>query len=242
MIRITDSYSPISMPVARTIKHAGYSGCARYLGAKTLRLPNGMTREEVSALRVQGLEIVSIWETTPTYASYFTPSQARQDAQYALKEADWLHQRAGSTIYFTVDYDAQEADFSAIIDYFSILRSVLGARYKLGAYGGIRTLRALQGSSGAPDAYWQTIAWSGGERFNGVSLYQAEVSQRVNGFAVDINEVLVADPGWWNGVVTMKATTKVEPKPAESPEVTAYDRGYTAGIAAAIKQLEEMHK
>ena len=240
MLRITDSYSPITAYQAKAIKDAGYAGSARYLGARTLQLPNGMFPSEAKRLHDAGLKIVSIWETNPTQASYFTVEQARLDALHALEEAAWMGQPPGSAIYFTVDYDAQEADMDAIIAYFSMIRSMVSGRYLVGAYGGIRTLESLKGSRGAPNLYWQTLAWSGGQRFDGAALYQGLMDQSIDGLGIDVNDVLVENPGWWP-IEAIAAKPVPVPEPVKR-EPTEWDHGYAEGIEAAIKQLEAMKR
>ena len=196
-MKAVDSFSPVSLNVAKSLKAAGYAASARYLGKHTIGLANGLSQMEAKAIRTAGLKIISIWETNPTQASYFTHAQGLEDARNAVKEAHFIGQPHWTAIYFTVDFDAQEADMPRIIDYFEGVQHNLGG-YKMGAYGGIHTLEALLNSHVRPAYWWQTIAWSGGKEFARADLYQNQVNQTIDGFGVDINDVKVNNPGWWS--------------------------------------------
>jgi hypothetical protein len=196
-VKAVDSFSPVSASIAKALKDAGYVASARYLGKHTIGLENGLSLMEANAIRAAGLHLISIWETKPTRASYFTREQGLEDARNAVKEAHWLGQPHWTAIYFTVDFDAQEEDMPRIIEYFQGVQHNLGG-YKLGVYGGIRTLQAVLNSSVRPAYWWQTIAWSGGQQFVRADLYQAQVNQLIEGFGVDINEIKVENPGWWS--------------------------------------------
>ena len=198
-MKAVDSFSPVTQSIADALSNAGYAASARYLGKHTIGLSNGLTPAEIHTLHRAGLKIISIWETNPTRASYFTREQGLSDARNAVKEARWLGQPKWTTIYFTVDFDAQEADMPAILAYFEGVQHNLGG-YRMGAYGGIRTLQALFDSHVRPAYLWQTIAWSGGQVFDRADLYQNEVNQLIDGFGVDVNEVKVTNPGWWEAI------------------------------------------
>ncbi len=192
-----DSYSPVTQQTAQALKKDGYETACRYLGAKTLRLPNGLTPIEVCALHKEGLSIVSIFELNPTHIGYFTYAQGLRDARNAVKEAVWLRQPLHTAIYFTVDFDAQEQDFLAIFRYFEGVRKNLGS-YRLGVYGGIHTVQKLFDSAIRPDFLWQTIAWSNGQLFDRADVYQNEVNLMVAGLGIDADETRVANFGAWS--------------------------------------------
>lgn len=194
--KLIDCYTPLRPEDCVALKDLGYAGVCRYLGAKSQGWGKGLTPTEVLSIQHAGLSIVSIWEGNPTSAAYFTVAQGHRDAKDALTDANWVGQPEGSAIYWTVDYDAQDGDLSAIVDYFTSVREAIGSRYKVGAYGSARVIEALSNSHAKPDFLWQTLAWSEGVVSPLATLYQSEVAQSLAGINVDI-DAAYRSPGWW---------------------------------------------
>lgn len=184
-----DCSTPLTLSQAQALKTSGYSVVARYLG----NWGKSLTTSEVSVLKQAGLMIVSIWEGNPTSAAYFTEAQGTADAKAALMSAMTVGQPKGSTIYFAVDYDAQDADMGAVRAYLQSVYSVIHpAGYHMGVYGSYRVM-----SNVTADFYWQTVAWSENQISPRACMLQHAPSETVAGVEIDHNEVF-SGAGWWN--------------------------------------------
>lgn len=245
MDKMIDCYSPLTAEDVKTLKIKGYTTVGRYLGAKTHGWAKGMTPGEVAAIKSEGLAIVSIWEGNPTAASYFTVVQAEQDARDALIDAKWLGQTEGSAIYFVVDYDAQPQDMAAIQTYFATIQRALVGVYKIGAYGGIRTLEALYTASPKPDYFWQAMAWSAGKTFAHAQIVQRSINIKIDNMSVDLDDVL-QDPGDWPRVVQplLSAETVKKMQTQLNAVLGAHiaESGvYSAVTRGAVKSFQQLH-
>lgn len=72
--------------------------------------------------------IFLIWESDPTRASYFNYDKGISDAKQAISEVKYLGTPHGMAIYFTVDYDAQTEDMTAINEYIRGVRNGLSVK------------------------------------------------------------------------------------------------------------------
>jgi LysM repeat protein len=169
----------------------GVDYVGRYLGNSWKSLSQG----EVDALLIAGLKIISIWETNPTFAAYFTKDQGRADANIASAFARSTGQIEGSAIYFAVDFDAQAGDMKGILNYFWGIREELNQSYKTGVYGSYDVLKMLHNNSAA-DYYWQTIAWSRGRIANFIDILQYDFNQQLQGIQVDYNQFFNSAGSW----------------------------------------------
>lgn len=246
MDKMIDCYSPLTAEDVKALKANGYTTVGRYLGAKTHGWAKGMTPGEVAAIKSEGLAVVSIWEGNPTAASYFTTTQAEQDARDALIDATWLGQTAGSAIYFVVDYDAQPQDLAAIQTYFAAIHRTLGGVYKIGTYGGIRTLEALYTASSKPDYFWQAMAWSAGKTFAHAQIVQQTINARVDNMSVDLDNVL-QEPGSWPCVVqpllSAETVKKIQAQLNAVLGAHIAESGvYNAVTRGAVKSFQQLHR
>lgn len=184
-------------PTPQQIK-AKYIGVLRYvapLGKQSGTAFGGadnshkvITAAEYKALGAAGLTVVLNWEwydVRPRGGA----AAGIADAQEALRQANAL----GYTgpIYFSVDFDASEADQPAINAYIQACAQVIG-KARLGAYGGYWPLKRLF-DAGLITYGWQTLAWSGGQRESRAHLYQ---TGKQDLGACDINDVLKDN---WSG-------------------------------------------
>ncbi|TWE01178.1 LysM repeat protein [Neobacillus bataviensis] len=203
------------------LKSNGIQYIARYLGNSW----KSMDKPEADAILDAGLKIVSIWETNPTNAAYFTKDKGISDAKEASSYANTIEQTEGSAIYFAVDYDAQPSDMASILNYFSGVRDGMDKSYKVGVYGSYSVLQTLYRSH-AVDFYWQTTSWSRGNvaDFNHILQYQHNTT--LAGIQVDYNEFLNSAGSW---------SRTVSPAGSPQPDITTYtvQPGDTlSGIAA----------
>jgi hypothetical protein len=191
-----DCSTVLTSTTAAALKGAGILAVGRYLGYKTQGWSKSITPDELSAIHNAGLSVFLIWESNPTTAGYFGYGQGLMDAQLAIEEATYLGAPKSTAIYFTVDFDAQAADMAAIISYFNGVRAGLAGQYLVGAYGSYSVLQALKASSYAPDKYWQTYAWSGGQMFSGNDIYQYQNDVTLQGVDVD-HDTIQYNSGCW---------------------------------------------
>lgn len=172
------------------IKYVG-----RYLSHSSWK---GLTNNEATMLKTAGIDIFSIYETNPTSLTYFTESKGKSDALDAIALAQEVGQPTGTAIYFTVDYDAQPAHFPAILAYFKAIKENLSG-FKLGAYGSYAVLNFLHDNNIA-DYYFQTVAWSQGQRNNFLNIYQYQCDKTLAGVNVDYDNLEKEDIGSWGQV------------------------------------------
>ncbi|QJC52698.1 DUF1906 domain-containing protein [Paenibacillus albicereus] len=187
--------------LAKAIREAGYEFVGRYYNRN--RPQKNLTREEAAALSTEGLYIVAVWENGfPTSASYFSAEAGRRDgadaAAYARKA---IGQPGGTPIYFTVDYDASDADLNGPVrDYIrGVIESVQaegaeaarkgGKPYAVGIYGSGLTCGRIRAEHPQVAYAWlaESRGWRGHEAFAGWSLRQLQ-STTVCGISVDTNE------------------------------------------------------
>lgn len=226
-VKAIDCATKLNSTMATGLKQAGFLYVGRYLGDpsrwKTLE------PAEVNALKSAGLKIISIWETAPTKRSYFSVEQGKEDAREAFKWARAVGQPEGTAIYFTVDYDAQKADFDEIKSYFKAVAETLSG-YKIGAYGSYDVIETLSATSYV-DYFFQTYAWSDGRQSIYANLYQYKNGQSLAGVTVDFDEVKKAI-GEWGGSAAKTDKLKAKKITEASNLLRLGDKG------TAVKELQ----
>lgn len=162
-----------------------------------------LTRAEAEGLSAAGVGIVSVFEfdTQDALGGY------QKGKEYAAL-AHQQHTAAGGTpgrpIYFGVDFDVPDyashlpntpehslAKLGQIGEYFRGCRDTLGAN-RTGAYGGYWVIKRLF-EANLINIGWQTMAWSGGQRYPRAALYQTGFHQ-----TYDENFTNAADFGQWH--------------------------------------------
>jgi LysM repeat protein len=189
-----DCVTAIHQEVAEGLKAAGIEYVARYLGDTW----KSINKQEAVVLLENGIQIVSIWETNPTNARYFTMDKGFADGHDAASFAQSIGQPEGSAIYFAVDYDYEPSDVRAILNYFLAVRRGLGNKFKVGVYGSYTVLEILHRSC-AVDFYWQTSAWSGGNIAEFIDILQYGFNKKIAGIPVDYNQVSTNAGSWGKG-------------------------------------------
>ncbi|MBT2655200.1 LysM peptidoglycan-binding domain-containing protein [Bacillus sp. ISL-18] len=178
-----DCATKLNRPLAAGLKSAGIQYVGRYLGDSW----KSMDKAEADAILNEGLQLVSIWETNPTNAAYFTKARGISDAQEASRYAKALVQTEGSAIYFAVDYDVEPADMDSILTYFTSVRNGIDQSFKVGVYGSYSVLTMLYDHK-AVDFYWQTTSWSRGQVADFHHILQYQHNLPLAGIQVDYNE------------------------------------------------------
>jgi hypothetical protein len=185
------------------ITNAGKQFVCEYIG--TADNDGYLRPSDVMALTNQGLQIVSIFERTPTSASYFTMANADYDATVSINAAIEAGQPSGSAIYFTVDYQVSSADFSAIDSYFQEIRKDFnqyfaahpGINYKIGVYAPGNVLPTLMGDASVGASYsWLAEPW-GIYSYSSENLAQTQDGVMIGGINADLDEAYTADFGQW---------------------------------------------
>ena len=122
---------------AQTLYDNGYRYVGRYLTGKANGVSKALTREEAEIILDTGLRFFPIYQTNATYLTYFTPDQARADAESAITAATALGIPKDTIIYFAVDFDALDGNVTShIIPYFEQVYKVMSQSiYKTGIYG-----------------------------------------------------------------------------------------------------------
>ncbi|HEY0535676.1 MAG TPA: glycoside hydrolase domain-containing protein [Actinoplanes sp.] len=184
-------------PDPDVIKADGYRFVCRYVSYNTTG--KNINKSEADSLRGAGISIVINWENVANDAlkGYDTGVTHAREAQ---RQAIAVGMPATRPIYFSVDFDATEAQQSAINDYMDGVASVLG-RGRTGAYGGYYVIKRLF-DAGKITFGWQTYAWSGGQWDSRAQLRQVQNGITVDGEDCDRDEAEVADYGQWGGAVT----------------------------------------
>ena len=125
---------------ARAYKLGNEEFVARYYAdaGEITNVDKILSVKEVESLKGHKIKIVSVYQDSSNYASYFNASEGEKDAIVALSLAKERNQPAGSAIYFAVDYDASYGEMTNIKAYFSAIKSVFDnadVKYKIGVYG-----------------------------------------------------------------------------------------------------------
>ncbi|MFD0676946.1 MULTISPECIES: DUF1906 domain-containing protein [unclassified Paenibacillus] len=186
-----DCATPLTAQTAAAFRADGYEFVCRYLvpsGAKRL------TSNEVTIISQEGLQIVSVFETTAARA-LGGRAAGLADGATALVVAAQIGQPEGSTIYFAVDFDVTSAQMSTVIEYVRAASEATPA-YNTGVYGSYAVVEAVS-SARACSRFWQTYAWSGGKQSSVKNIYQYQNDITVNGIAVDLDESYGSE-GWWS--------------------------------------------
>lgn len=135
-----DCITEITPERAKTLVAAGYETVGRYLtNAPGGKLNKKIQSGEMENILRAGLSIFPIYQTNGGEKSYFSSAQGTEDALNAYKAAFAFGFTKGTTIYFSVDFDALDTDIkSNILPHFQAINmkmKELGNYYKIGVYG-----------------------------------------------------------------------------------------------------------
>lgn len=199
-------------------------------------LPNSkcINAAEYAQLSAQGFEIALNWEFQAKDCLGGAAS-GKLHANEAVKQARAVGYPAGSTIYFSADFDATEAQQPVINAYLAAARVILkAAGYRTGVYGGFYVVKRAF-DAGVIDDGWQTYAWSGGQWDVRAAIHQDRNGISEAGCSCDHNtRVGVTYLG--NRKSTLPTAPPPKPAPAPAPVHTyTVKAGDTlSGIAAKL--------
>lgn len=196
MTMMIDCATRLNETLVSNLSNKGVTHVGRYLGHSSWK---GITAGEVAIIKGAGIQIVSIFENgSPTNCGYFTEEQGVADADAAYNFAQEIGQPEGTAIYFTVDFDAQVSNLTAIINYFKALKKELTS-YKVGVYGNFTVIKNLHGQ-GVGDYFWQTYAWSNGQTNKFAHIFQYQNDKAFAGLQVDFDNLQQSEVGSWGNV------------------------------------------
>lgn len=179
-----------SRPSPASLKAAKISFVCRYLATDRSK---ALSATETKALAAVGIWLVVVWETS---AKRMLAGKAGgvADAKAAAFQSKACGMPGGRPIYFAADWDATEAQQTAINAYLDGAASVLGAA-RVGIYGGYYPVKRALDAGKAAWA-WQTRAWSGGQWDNRAHIRQGAYVT-IGGVQCDANTSMKPDFGQW---------------------------------------------
>ncbi|WP_397354920.1 DUF1906 domain-containing protein [Paenibacillus sp. N3.4] len=186
-----DCSTPLTAQTAPAFAQDGYMFVARYL------VPSGvkaLTKTEADLISNSALNIISVFETTSDRA-LGGRSAGLADGAAAIQVAGKVGQPVGSCIYFAVDFNATSSQMPTIIAYMQAA-SEATPNYTTGVYGSYAVIEAVQ-KAAVCSHYWQTYAWSNGNKSTYANIYQNLNDVIEHGIAIDHDESY-GNEGWWN--------------------------------------------
>jgi hypothetical protein len=177
-------------PSASAFKAAGKHFVCRYLSHDAWK---NLTLEEAKKWSQAGIKIVVVWETTAQRAlgGHDAGVEDAKAADSQLRQCGG----AGHPIYFAADWDVTPAQKPTVLAYLNGAASVLG-KDRVGLYGSYWAVKGAADEN-ACKYFWQTYAWSGGNRHPQAQLYQFSNDHTLAGTNVDFDKALKPDYGQW---------------------------------------------
>lgn len=218
-------------PGGKAIAEAGYQFVMRYVpyvghGGKAL------TDKELNDLHTHGLGVGLVFESTAERHKEGRTAGII-DAQRSLDSAKGLGFPNDTPIYFAVDFDSSEGDQQAIDEYQRGAISILGID-RVGVYGSYYVVERCKAANTAK-WFWQTYAWSGGQRSEHNHLYQFLNGQTLNGGEVDFNEAYGDTQGlWWP-----EATSATHPSSGGGAAINANDKAILDEASRSAEQASQ---
>jgi peptidoglycan hydrolase-like protein with peptidoglycan-binding domain len=141
-----DTATPITAARAATLVGTGYTTVGRYLTNRpnvTDPLNKKIQDGELAVIFGAGLRVFPIFQAGGDSLPYFSSAQGEADAATAYSAARAFGFKRGTTIYFAVDFDAQQDDVvNRVVPYFQGINTVMarnGNFYQVGIYGARNT-------------------------------------------------------------------------------------------------------
>ncbi|WP_329331437.1 DUF1906 domain-containing protein [Streptomyces sp. NBC_00663] len=135
-----DCITEITPARAQALRAAGYTTVGRYLTNANVTNPKNKKIQpgELANIVAGDLTVFPIYQTNGGDPEYFNAHQGATDALAALEAARGHGFRAGTIIYFSVDYDAVDEEItSRVIPHFRGLTgrmAAYGSEYRVGVY------------------------------------------------------------------------------------------------------------
>ncbi|GHD53174.1 glycoside hydrolase domain-containing protein [Streptomyces galbus] len=135
-----DCITEITPARAQALRAAGYTTVGRYLTNANVTNPRNKKIQpgELATIVAGGLSVFPIYQTNGGDPDYFNAQQGATDALAALEAARGHGFRAGTILYFSVDYDAVDEEItSRVVPHFRALAdrmAAYGSEYRVGVY------------------------------------------------------------------------------------------------------------
>lgn len=215
MSRLGIDYS-WARPTGNAIKAAGYTFACRYLSHDDGK---NISVAEANDLRANGIDLVLVYES---YANRALGGEAAglQDGKDAAGQAKAVGYPQNACIYAAVDFDSTEAQQVPIDAYLKAFEAGLSGFYETGVYGSYYVCKRCHDNATAVK-YWQTLAWSGGQVYENIHIYQNGKTDFGNG--ADVDEARQDNIGAWkadNSAPSPKPTTQPNPVPVVNPDTS----------------------
>jgi peptidoglycan hydrolase-like protein with peptidoglycan-binding domain len=135
-----DCVTEITTARAQTLRAHGYQVVGRYLSnVAGTRLNKRIQLGELDTIAANGLRCFPIFQTYGDFSEYFRADQGASDALAAIDRARFYGFKAGTRIYFAVDFDALDYEVTErVIPYFRGIKDTMdhyGSVYRIGVYG-----------------------------------------------------------------------------------------------------------
>jgi peptidoglycan hydrolase-like protein with peptidoglycan-binding domain len=135
-----DCVTEITPARAQSLRAAGYQIIGRYLSnVPNTSLNKKIQLGELGTIADNGLRCFPIYQTYGDSADYFRADQGAADALAAIDRARFYGFKAGTRIYFAVDFDALDHEVTErIIPHFRGIKDTMeqyGSVYRIGVYG-----------------------------------------------------------------------------------------------------------
>jgi hypothetical protein len=200
---------------ARALRNAGIETVIRYYNHQnSSTFPRKrLTLAEAEELCGAGLRLAAVFQQRQNQIADFSRAKGLRAGKKAFRiAADEVGQPEGSGIYFSVDFDASQAEIvSAIQPFFEGVKQGMaaeadgGAGYRIGAYGSGLVCRALI-AAGLTELSWLSMSKGFRETRDAIAAGDYDLSQKfpdttLLGLGVDYNEANFARPDFGDFVV-----------------------------------------
>jgi Domain of unknown function (DUF1906)/Putative peptidoglycan binding domain len=209
-------------PTIDALKAVGIKFVCRYLSTDVSK---NISADEKGSLEAAGIAIVLNWEVAAD-AMALGRGQGVSDAAEAKTQAEALGM-GNAPIYFSADFDANDAEISACVAYMEGVVSVIGLA-RAGVYGDQQVTTACK-DAGVCTFTWGTPAWGGDPAGWHVNIYQYENDAQIGGVAVDLDAGYGTDWGQW--------PRPDEPTPTPGPVWPTIQSGDTGQKVRTIQWL-----
>ncbi|WP_405163209.1 DUF1906 domain-containing protein [Nocardia sp. NBC_01499] len=219
-----------SRPYGNAVQASIYSGICRYLSDGGSELPGKLLlADEAKSYIAADQALVSNWETTADMMLRGA-NGGYDDVRRAWDQHKMCGGPDNAVVYFSCDFDSTPEQQVDINEYLQACVDFLGVQ-SVGVYGSYYVCQRVH--QWTPEIYlWQTQAWSGGQVYDGIHLYQRNDlgSVLVGGAECDVNEVRRPDFGQWNLHLN---------QPSPPPQAPMLAKDQAQAILDAVKELSD---
>jgi hypothetical protein len=190
-----------------------------------------LTKAEAQIITNAGIKIISVYETTADRCKGGSLN-GTVDGKLALQCAQNVGQTLGTAIYPCADFEASPSDMAAIQAYVNAFAAQI-VGYGPGIYGSFATVEAMRGIA---KYFYQTIAWSHGQKSTLANVYQSDCGADGNGLTmhgigVDLDDILGNEGSWDCNMIPVIEANKI---------ISTIHDQYNAAVNQ--EQKDELHR